>query len=78
MCRQMQIHPDEFLAMVTEGVVHGVYKVVTWSPFGVTWRHKASGKWMFCHCVIYEPNTVVEGQGHVTQHLSPQVIPPVV
>ena len=26
---------DEFLAMVTEGVVHGVYKVVTWSSYGV-------------------------------------------
>ena len=26
---------DEFLATVTEGVVQGVYKVMTWSSFGV-------------------------------------------
>ena len=33
----------EILAMVTEGVVHRVYKVVTWSYFGVIQRHKVSG-----------------------------------
>ena len=26
-----------FLAMVTEGVVHGVYKIVTQSSFSVMW-----------------------------------------
>ena len=50
--RHMQACVDEFLAMVTEGVVHAVYKVVTRSSFGVTGRHKASGdKWTFHHCV---------------------------
>ena len=40
------------LTTITEGVVQGVYKVVTWSSIGVTWRHKVSGgKWTFCHCV---------------------------
>ena len=34
---------DECLATVTEGVVHGVYKVVTQSSFGVTRRRKESG-----------------------------------
>ena len=33
---------DEFLTMVTEGVVHGVYKVMTLSSFGVTWLYKSS------------------------------------
>ena len=28
---------DEFLAMVSEGVVNSVYKVVTRSSFGVIW-----------------------------------------
>ena len=36
MCRQLQTCTDEYLAMVTKGVVHGVYKVVPWSSFGVT------------------------------------------
>ena len=31
----MRACADEFLAMVTEGVIHGVYKVVTQSSFGV-------------------------------------------
>ena len=31
---------------VTEGVVHSVYKVVTWSCFGVIRQYKMSeGKW---------------------------------
>ena len=48
----MQACANEFLAMVTKGVVHAVYKVVTRSSFGVTGRHKASGdKWTFHHCV---------------------------
>ena len=34
MCEQMQACADEFLATVTEGVVHSVYKVLTWSSFG--------------------------------------------
>ena len=52
MCRRMRACADEFLAMVSEGVVYVVYKVSTWSSFSVTWRHKVSGgKWMFHHCV---------------------------
>ena len=48
----MQECADEFLATVTEGVAHDVYKVVTRSSLGVTQRHKASGgKYTFCHCV---------------------------
>ena len=39
-----------FLLWVTEGVVYGVYKVVTQSSFDVAWRHKGSGgQWKFCH-----------------------------
>ena len=34
---------SKHLATETEGVVHGVYKAVTWSSFGVTLRHKLSG-----------------------------------
>ena len=33
----VQAGTDEFLAMVTEGLVYGVYQVVTWSSFGVSW-----------------------------------------
>ena len=33
---------DEFLATITEGVVHGVYKIVTGSSFVLTQLHKAS------------------------------------
>ena len=29
--------------MVTEGVVHGVYKVVPQLSFGLLWRHKVTG-----------------------------------
>ena len=40
------------LAMVIEGLVPSVYKVMTRSSFGITWQHKASGdKWTFRHCV---------------------------
>ena len=43
---------DEFLATVTERVVHSVHKVVTRSSFGVIWRHKVSGgKWKSRHSV---------------------------
>ena len=35
--------------MVTEGVVHGVHKLVTGLSSSVTWRHKVSGS--KCHCV---------------------------
>ena len=35
MRRRMRACTDEFLATVNEGVVHGVYKVVTRSVFGV-------------------------------------------
>ena len=52
MCRRMQACTDEFSAAVTEGVVHGVYKVVTKLYFGVTQQHNSSGgKWTFRHCV---------------------------
>ena len=55
--------------MVTGGVVHSVYKVVTQSSFSVTWRHKVSGgKWM-CHMVAYEPWTVVEGQRYFAKQI---------
>ena len=44
----MQACADGFLATLTEGVVHGEYKVVTRSSFSVTQRHKVSGgKWTF-------------------------------
>ena len=52
MHRGMRACTDEFLATVTEGLVDSVYKVVTWSSFGVMECHKASGgKWTFPHCV---------------------------
>ena len=52
MHRGMQACADEFLATVTDGVVHGVYEVVTPLSFGVIGRHMASGcKWTFRHCV---------------------------
>ena len=52
MCRRMLTCTDEFLATVTEGVVHGVYKVVTGSSIGVARQHKVSGgKWMFHYYV---------------------------
>ena len=43
MRRQMEACTDEFLTRVTEGVIHNVYKMVTWLSFGVTQRHKISG-----------------------------------
>ena len=33
----VSMHKDEFSATVPEGVVHGVYKIVTQLSFGVTW-----------------------------------------
>ena len=51
MHRCKQACADKFLATVTESVVHSIYKVLTWSSFGVTWQHKGSGgRWTFCHC----------------------------
>ena len=51
MYRRMRACTDEFLAMVIEGVVHSVYKVVTQSSFSVVRRHKVSeSTWMFRHC----------------------------
>ena len=48
----MRTSADEFLATVTEGVVHGVHKVVPRASFSVTWQHKVSGgTWTFHHCV---------------------------
>ena len=35
MHRAKQACADKLLAMVTEAVVHGVYKVVAWSSFSV-------------------------------------------
>ena len=66
-CRQIRACIlDEYVTIVTEGVLYGVCYVVTWSSFGVTQRHKASGgKWTFHHChhITYEVRMVVEGQG---------------
>ena len=57
MCKRIQACADEFLVTVTVGVVHSVHKVMTWSSFGVTLRHKASGgKWTFHHCVTSVTN----------------------
>ena len=39
---QFRAYMNEFLATVTEGVVHGVHKVVIWSSFGVIRRYKVS------------------------------------
>ena len=47
----MQAGSDDFLATVTESVVHGVYKV-SWSCFGLTWQRKVSGGiWTFGHSI---------------------------
>ena len=47
----MQACADEFIATITEGVVIGVYNVMTWSSFDVIRQHKVSGgTWMFRHC----------------------------
>ena len=35
MRRRFRACTDEFLARVTEGVVHGIYKVVAWLSFDV-------------------------------------------
>ena len=52
MCRCMQVCVDEFLTLITEGVVHGVCKVVTRLSFCVIRRHKMGGsEWMLHHCV---------------------------
>ena len=68
MYRQIQACEDEFLATVTEGVVYSVYKVVIWSSFCVTWRHKVTGgKWTFHQCVSRSHMNL--GQGHFTKHL---------
>ena len=42
MRRWMQTYADEFLGMATEGIVHGLHKVVTQSPFCVRRQRKAS------------------------------------
>ena len=42
----------DFFDIVAEGVVHGLYKVVTRQCFSVRWPHKVSGGFgTFCHCV---------------------------
>ena len=46
----MLVCADDFLAMVTEVVFHGVHKVVTQSSFCVTGK-VCRGKWTFYHCV---------------------------
>ena len=43
MCRGMIAYADEFLARVSEGVVHGVYKVVAQSSFSIIRQQKVSG-----------------------------------
>ena len=48
---------DKFLATVTEGVVHAVYKVVTRSSFGVTQQHKVSGGTWTLHHGVKRPHT---------------------
>ena len=70
MYRRMQACTDEFLAVVTEDVVHSGYKVVTRACFGVT-RHRIEvlGIMLLCHNFTYEPHTVVEGQGRFAQCL---------
>ena len=59
---------DEFFAMVTEDVVHGVHKVVTLSCFSITQRQKVSEGFTtvlpLYYKFAYEPQMVVEGQGH--------------
>ena len=42
MCRRFHACAYEFLTTVTEGVVHGVHKVVIRSSFGVIRQHKVS------------------------------------
>ena len=37
MCNQKRTCADKFLAMVTAGELHSVYKGVTWSSFSVIW-----------------------------------------
>ena len=54
----MQACEDNFLAMVTEGVVHGVYKIA-----------EVNGRLPLCHKVAYEPWTVVEGPASYAQCL---------
>ena len=45
MRRRMRACTYQFLATVTEGIVHDVFQ-------GVTWQHKANGgKWTLCNCV---------------------------
>ena len=64
----MQLYTEEYFA--TEGVIYGVYNVVTWSSFSVIRQYKASGyKLTFpplCYKVTYEPWMVVEGQTFCT------------
>ena len=43
MVRTMRACANELLALVTEGVVHGAYKVLIRLSFGLSWRHKVSG-----------------------------------
>ena len=48
MHRRIQACTDELLATLTEGVVLGVNRAVTWLSVGAIQRHKASGG--TCHC----------------------------
>ena len=45
--------------MVTEGVVHSVYNVVTWLCFGVIWQHKVNGDNGGCLLVIHVYTTLI-------------------
>ena len=42
MRRRFFTYANEFLTMVTEGVVHGVHRVLIRSSFGVKLQHKVS------------------------------------
>ena len=55
--------------MVTEGVVHSVQKVATWSCFSVTWQVELVDISQLCHNFLYDPYTVADGQGRFAQRL---------
>ena len=61
---------DEFFATVTEGVVYGVYKLVTRLYFCVTRRHKVSGG-IGCFATVSQgripTSMIVERQGYFAQ-----------
>ena len=64
MRRQMRTCTDEFLALVTEGVVHGVYKFVTRSSFGVTFIYLFGVLRRFQHCTGHITTGSWKGRGN--------------